>query len=53
MARRGSCQTSVFTCRPLDYLDGSECPKPSGPAFADAAEGSLRVVDLGRVIQRT
>lgn len=43
-------QVIVFTCRPEDYLLRSEIP--DGVATRDLAGGSVRVVDMMRVVKR-
>ena len=43
-------QVIVFTCRPEDYLLRSEIP--DGVATRDLAGGSVRVIDMMRVVQR-
>ena len=43
-------QVLVFTCRPEDYLDRSELP--TSEPQQDLAGGSVRAIDLARVLQR-
>lgn len=44
-------QIVVLTCRPADYLRDGERPGPDAPVRDDDA-GTLRAIDLGRVIRR-
>ena len=45
-----NAQVVVITCRPQDYLTGLDVP-PETP-LVDLAGGTLRAIDLGRVLQR-
>lgn len=46
-----STQVIVFTCRPEDYLLKSELPD-AVTAMRDLAGGTVRAVDMGRVVKR-
>jgi hypothetical protein len=43
-------QVIVLTCRPQDYL--SEAEMPQGAAYLDLGGGSIRAIDLSRVLTR-
>lgn len=45
-----NAQVVVITCRPQDYLAGIEGPAET--PVADIAGGTLRAIDLGRVLER-
>jgi hypothetical protein len=43
-------QVLIFTCRPEDYLAADELPAKE--AMQDIAGGTVRAIDLARVLQR-
>ena len=45
-----NAQVVVITCRPQDYLTGLEVSAET--PVVDLAGGTLRAIDLGRVLQR-